>query len=289
MGRLYEERGLFMQWENNIYELTEEEKELIEAHKLFYAQLIKFGYRVLDECFGEDIIKDYELTIYSAIYRIIELLDTLKVMTENSLINSGFIILRSLIESAVQLCYITSDKDEMQKRATILQMLDIKRTADNEDMFWKQMEKTDCYKDYVDLLKTEKKFSNWYCYCEGKEINLKKLFTKIGWKCIYTKLYTPLCIETHQINHMETNIVIENEKFKFKPFRMFENHVLLLNSVLIVMVRVFDDIIDVYDCEGMKKEWDVYKAKTEKYIQNNHAVSDMEKVYNPLLKWFDVF
>lgn len=108
-------------------------------------------------------------------------------MTENSLINSGFIILRSLTESAVQLCYLISDSDEMQKRATILQMLDIKRTAVNKDVFWKKMEKYSCYKDYVEILKTEKTFPNWYSYCEGKRTTIENLFDKVGWKEIYNK------------------------------------------------------------------------------------------------------
>ena len=70
---------------NGIYELTEEEKTLIEEHKLFYADLFKFGNKVLDDCFDENTIKDYELTIYSNIYRIIELLDTLKVIVRQPL------------------------------------------------------------------------------------------------------------------------------------------------------------------------------------------------------------
>ena len=275
-----------LEYENGIYELTEEEKQLVEEHKLFYADLFKFGNTVLDDCFGKNTIKDYELTIYSNIYRIMELLDTLKVMTENSLINSAFIILRSLTESAVQLCYLISDKHEMKKRATILQMLDIKRTAVNEDMFWKKMEEYSCYKDYIDVLKIEKPFRNWYSYCEGKKTTLEKLFDKIGWHDIYKNLYQPLCIETHELNHMETNIVYDNEKFNFKPFRMFENHILLLNSVLTVMVPVFHSIIDVYGDERMKKDWSEYEIKAQKYIQDNNDISNIQKMFNPLLKWF---
>lgn len=271
---------------NGIYELTEEEKTLIEEHKLFYADLFKFGNKVLDDCFDENTIKDYELTIYSNIYRIIELLDTLKVMTENSLINSGFIILRSLTESAVQLCYLISDSDEMQKRATILQMLDIKRTAVNKDVFWKKMEKYSCYKDYVEILKTEKTFPNWYSYCEGKRTTIENLFNKVGWKEIYNKLYKPLCIETHEINHMETNIVPKDGKFNFKPFRMFENHVLLLNSMLAVMIPTFHSMIDVFGHETLKKEWSKYEIKAAKYIQDNNDISEIEKVFNPLSKWY---
>lgn len=280
--------GIFMKWEygNGIYELADEEKELIEEHKLFYADLFKFGNEVLNDYFDEKIIKDYELTIYSNIYRIMELLDTLKVMTENSLINSGFIILRSLTESAVQLCYLISDKDEMQKKATILQMLDIKRTTVNEDMFWKTMEKYSCYEDYINVLKTDKTFPNWYSYCEGKRTTIEDLFDKVGWKEIYTKLYKPLCIETHQINHMETNIVPGGGKFNFKPFRMFENHILLLNSMLTVMIPTLHSMIDVYGHEKLKKEWSEYEIRITKYVQDNNNISEIEKVFSPLSKWF---
>ncbi|MGF0033619.1 DUF5677 domain-containing protein [Bariatricus sp. SGI.154] len=270
---------------NGIYELTEEEKELVEEHKLFYADLFKFGNSILDKCF-DDTIKDYELTIYSNFYRIMELLDTLKVMTENSLINSGFIVLRSLIESAVQLCYLISDKNEMQKRATILQMLDIKRTAADGRLYWKRMEEYSCYKDYIEVLKRDKPFSNWYSYCEGKRTTLEDLFGIVGWQDIYTNLYRPLCIETHEISHMETNIVPGRGKFNFKPFRMFENHVLLLNSVLTVMIRVLHSIMDVYGNERLKKEWGVYEIKVTKYVQDNNVISEIEKVFSPLSKWF---
>lgn len=81
---------VFNKYENRIYKLTEEEKELITNHDLFYEDLFKHTNKVLDIGFGETI-KDYELTIYSIIYRILELLDTLKIMTDNSLINSGYI------------------------------------------------------------------------------------------------------------------------------------------------------------------------------------------------------
>ena len=271
--------------ENEIYKLTEEEKELVEHHKLFYFDLFKFGNDILDECFDEKI-EDYELTIYSNFYRVMELLDTLKVMTENSLINSGFIILRSLIECAVQLSYFLSDKSQIQKRATIFQMLDIKRTINNEEEFWEIMEKCSCYKDYIDVLKRDKPFPNWYSYCEGKRTTLEDLFDKVNWKHIYTKLYRPLCIETHEINHMETNIVAQGGKFNFKPFRVFENHTLLLNSVLTVMTPLLHSVIDMYGDEGLKKEWDKYEIKVKKYVQGNNDISQIEKIFNPLLKWF---
>ena len=160
---------------NGIYELTLEEEELISEHKLFYADLFKFTNSILDNSFNETI-KDFELTIYSSLYKIIELLDTLMVMTENSLINSGFIVLRSLVESAVQLCYMVSNENEIQKRATILQMFDIKRTASNEEEFYKRMKRYDCYKMYIDIIKRDKPLPNWYSYCEGKRTSLEELF-----------------------------------------------------------------------------------------------------------------
>ena len=271
---------------NGIYELTDEEKELVEQHKLFYSDLFRFWNEILEEGFKEDTIKDYELTIYSNIYRVMELLDTLKVMTENSLINSGFVILRSLTESVAQLCYMVSDKNEIQKRATILQMLDIKRTAVDENTFWEMMEKIDCYKDYVDVLKESHQFSNWYSYCEGKRTSIEDLLKRIGWQDIYDNIYRPLCIETHEINHMETNIVPKNGKFCFKPFRTFENHVLLLNSILTIMIPTLHTIVDVYGDEKLKKEWGEYEIKAEKYVQDMNELSKIEKVSDPLIKWF---
>lgn len=207
-------------------------------------------------------------------------------MTENSLINPGFVILRSLTESVAQLCYMVSDKNEIQKRATILQMLDIKRTAVDENTFWEMMEKFDCYKDYVDVLKESPQFSNWYSYCEGKRTSIEDLLKIIGWQDIYNNIYRPLCIETHEINHMETNIVLENGKFCFKPFRMFENHALLLNSILTIMIPALHTIVDVYGDEKLKKEWGEYEIKAEKYVQDTNEFSKIGKVSDPLIKWF---
>lgn len=273
------------EFRNGIYELTTEEKELILEHKLFYADLFKYTNYILDNSFDETI-KDYELTIYSSLYKVIELLDTLKVMTENSLINSGFIILRSLVESSVQLCYIVSNDNEIQKRATILQMFDIKRTAENEDEFYKRMERYDCFKMYIDIIKRDKPFPNWYSYCENKRTSLEDLFKSIGWENVYANLYRPLCLETHGINHMETNIVAENGKFNFKPFRTFENHVLLLNSVLTSITPLLNKLIVLYGDEKIIGEWKEYEKKVNEYIESNHSIAEIEKAFNPSVKWF---
>lgn len=270
---------------NGIYELTEEEKELIIEHGLFYADLFEYGNNILENSFGETI-KDYELTIYSMIYRILELLDTLKVMTENSLINSGFIILRSLIEIAVQLCYIISDKEKVQERATVFQMFDIKRTAIEEGAFYELMEKIECYKDYASKIKMDKPYPNWYSYCEGKRTSIEDLFKLINLDNLYSELYRPLCIETHETNHMETNIVHEKNKFNFKPFRMFENHILLLNSVLTIMVPTLHKILDSYGSFELRQKWAVYEKKSVDYIQTNHRCSEIVRIFNPMQKWF---
>lgn len=270
---------------NGIYELTDEEKDLINEHDLFYADLFEYGNYILNNGFKEPI-KDYELTIYSMIYRIMELLDTLKVMTENSLINSGFIVLRSLIEIAVQTCYIISDSNKIQERATVLQMLDIKRTANDENAFYQDMKNKDCYKNYVSIIMLNKPFPNWYSYCEKKRTSIEDLFKILNWNNLYSNLYRPLCIESHEINHMETNIVCENNKFNFKPFRMFENHVLLLNSVLTIMMPTLHMLVELYGDEQLNFKWADYERKTNDYIQENHRISEIGKIFDPLQKWF---
>lgn len=270
---------------NGIYELTEEERNLVAEHNLFYDDLFKYGNSILDIGF-KDIIPDYELTIYSMLYRLLELLDTLKVMTQNSLINSGFIILRSLVEVSVQLGYTLSDKDKIKERATVLQMFDIKRTAKDESAFFEYMKKIECYREYVSIINRDKLFPNWYSYCEGKRTSLEDLFKLIGWEKLYSDLYRPLCMETHEINHMETNIVPKNGKFNFKPFRMFENHILLLNSILSIMVPVFHQLMEVYGTEALKFDWNSYEKKTIAYIEDNHRLSQIGKLFDPLQKWF---
>lgn len=270
---------------NGIYELTEEERNLVAEHNLFYDDLFKYGNSILDIGF-KDIIPDYELTIYSMLYRLLELRDTLKVMTQNSLINSGFIILRSLVEVSVQLGYTLSDKDKIKERATVSQMFDIKRTAKDESAFFEHMKKIECYREYVSIINRDKPFPNWYSYCEGKRTSLEDLFKLIGWEKLYSDLYRPLCMETHEINHMETNIVPENGKFNFKPFRMFENHILLLNSILSIMVPMLHQLMEVYGTEALKFDWNSYEKKTIAYIEDNHRLSQIGKLFDPLQKWF---
>jgi hypothetical protein len=270
---------------NGIYELTDEEKDLIKKHDLFYADLFEFGNYILENCFKEPI-KDYELTIYSMIYRIMELLDTLKVMTENSLINSGFIVLRSLIEIAVQTCYITFDNNKIQEKATVLQMLDIKRTSNDETAFYQYMKNKKCYKNYVSIIMRDKPFPNWYSYCEKERTSIEDLFKILKWDSLYSTLYRPLCIESHEINHMETNIVHVNNRFYFKPFRMFEKHVLLLNSVLTIMVPTLHILVELYGNKPLILKWTDYEKETIEYIQTNHRISEIGKYLDPLQKRF---
>ena len=269
---------------NEIYELTPEDKEMILEHEKFYKDLFEFGNEILDYGFP-DTIHDYELTIYSYIYRVLEILDTLKVMTDSSLINSGFIIVRSLFETSAQLCYICEDKKQMEKRAIILQLLDIKRSCSDVDLFTQCVSNRSCYTPYVDCV-TQNNFDNWYSYCEGKKTTFKALCKIAGWDTLYMKLYRPLSIETHEVNHMETNIVHYNEKFNFKPFRIFENHVLLLNCILSISNPLFTTLINLYGSEDLKKRWNLYSDKLGKYINDNNNISELEKVFNPSSKWF---
>lgn len=273
------------EYNNGIYELTDEDKEMIPEHNLFYADMFSYLNTILDNGFQETM-PDYELTIYSMIYRITELLDTLKVMTENSLINSGFIVLRSLIEISVQLCYILSDDSKVKEKAIILQLLDVKRTAKDETVFYEEISKIECYKDYVPKIRREKPFSNWYSYCEGKRTSLEDLFRITHLEGLYSELYRPLCIETHEINHMETNIVWENNKFNFKPFRVFENHVLLMDSILTVMVPSLHRLVKKYGNDDLRTEWTKYEKKVIDYVDSNNRISQIQKIFNPRTKWF---
>ncbi|MBQ7577320.1 MAG: hypothetical protein IJT21_03515 [Synergistaceae bacterium] len=271
---------------NFIYDLTSEDKEMIREYKKFYADFFKFGNKLLDDCFPEPI-EDYELTIYSAYYRFLELLDTLEIMTENSLINSGLLILRSLLELTAQLCYVLCDNDEIQKRATIWQMLDIKRTARDDETFYKAMSAKNCYKNYADILRNNK-WSNWYSYCENKRMSIEDIFTIAGIKDLYDNLYRPLCFENHETNHMETNIIIDeySKRFRFKPFRIFENDVLLMHSIIKVILPLNNMMIDRYGNEALKLEWKRYQDKAELLIKDDDSLAEIAKIFNPLNKWY---
>ena len=272
------------EYKNGIYLLTDEDKEMIKEHLKFYEDLFKYGNSILDNGFQVNM-PDYELTIYSMVYRIIELLDTIKVMTENSLINSALIITRSLLEISVQLYYVVFDESNIQKKACIFQMLDIKRTAPNQNEYYNRMQQYECYKNYIDVIK-KNQYPNWYSYCENKKTTLRKLFMIVNWKDIYKRIYNPLCLEVHEIDHMGTNIVYFNNKFNFKPFRIFENHVLLLNTILTVLQPLFDKIIPLYCDEEINQEWSNYSKKLSEYIKFNNDVSNIEKTFNPTSKWF---
>lgn len=274
-----------MLYGNGIYQLTDEEKEILRVHILFYKDLFKFGNYILERAFSQEELKDYELTIYSNLYRVLELLDTLMVMTQNGLINSGFIILRSLVESAAQLKYMINDEEKMESRAIVLQMLDIKRDIVDETLFFNEMKETPCYAPYINLLK-DNKFNNWYSYSENKKTNLASLFRIIGWDKIYKTLYQPLCREAHEVNHMESNIHIELDRFSFKPFRFFENHNLLLNSILQVVSPLFTQFFNIYRMPEMKQEWNEYELKVQDYLAFHAQVQKAEEPFYSELKRF---
>lgn len=258
---------------NMIYELTVEEEAMVNEHHLFYRELFYFGNRVLEVGFEKNDMPDYKLTIFSNLYRVLELLDTIMVMTDNGLINSGLMIARSLFEASAQLCYIISDPEEnVEKRAILLQLFDIKRDSDNIQKFSEEMKKYSCYKKLVDIVTQDRKYDNWYSYCEGNKTSFAKLCKKIGWFELHEELYKMLCIEIHQVNHMETNIVCKGRKFVFKPFRMFENHVFLIIAILRIVAPMYTQLISKYGDAKLKSEWQSYESRLREYIEKNIAV-----------------
>lgn len=261
---------------NSICELKNGEEDIICEYNKIYMDLFGFIEGVLDSINNEPKIEDYKLSIYSIVYRIKELLDTLRVMMENSLINSGFIVIRSLVEVSAQLCYIISDDSKIIKRATILQMLDIKSIDRNEELFYIYMSEQECYKDYVNFIK-DKKFQNWYSYSEGKKTSIKDLFKMIGWEDIYEDIYRPLCSETHQINHMDANIEPANGLFNFKPFRSFENNNRFMTTILKVVQLLFPKVINKYGSDDLNDEWNKYEIKLSECIQEMEATLLVEK------------
>lgn len=265
---------------HKIYTLTADDKETIKHMKLFFNDIQKFGNYILDTAFSNEVIEDYELTIYSNLYKVLEILDTLEVMTENSLINSSLIIVRSLLEVSLQLRYIIDSKDSMKKKATILQMFDIKRTSKNEDLFYSTMENSECYKDYVDIIR-DNRYLKWYSYCENKKMNIHSLFDKVNWTNLYDELYTKLNLDTHGLNHMESNIVgnIDDGKFYFKSFRNFddENSTDLIISILMIIVPLYSQFFNIYKDElnAMKSDWDTFSKKSNNLINSTKLISNL--------------
>lgn len=258
---------------SKIYVLTTEDRDMLQEHMKFYDDFERFGNYILDTVYSNEIIEDYELTIYSKLYRILELLDTLRVMTKESLINSGFYILRVLLESAVQLRYMIDSEEKMRERATVFQMFDIKRTAASEELFYNTMSEIECYKSYIDVMKIEKRYDNWFSYCERKKVTIQQLFGIVGWSKLYTDLYMPLSKEIHGVTHMESNITPNNGKFYFKAFRNFENHISLIVNTLSVVIGLYSCFFKIYNLEALKKEWDEYESKALVYIESNKEIA----------------
>ena len=271
--------------DNAIYYLTKEDKEHIIEHKKFYKDLFRFGNWLLDSF--KEPIADYELTIFSTYYRILELLDTLEVMTVEALINSGFIVVRSLVEAVGMLCYVLCDDSKIEKKAIIWQMMDIKSSTKDETLFYQRMQSKDCYSAYVSVIKDAgMNYKNWYSYCEGKKTNISSIFKMAGLNDLYDNLYRQLCVENHEVNHMESNIDCIGEKFYFKAFRNFENNVLLLNSVIRAMIPVNDRMVERYGDHKMKVEWKEYRGKVSEYVEGNTDLTVVAKMFNPFIKWF---
>ena len=85
---------------------------------------------------------------------------------------------------------------------------------------------------------------------------------------------------------METNIVPASGRFNFKPFRIFENHVLLLNSILTTITPLLNELIRVYGDDAILQEWKENEIKVNKYIESNHSITELEKAFNSSVKWF---
>lgn len=264
--------------ENQIYQLTIKNKESIQLYKLCYKQLKNWGNHILESLWKENM-EDYKLTICSNLYKVIELIDTIEVMTENSLINSALIISRSLLESSVQLRYMIDNQNDMEKKAIILQILDIKRTAISEEEFYKFIEGKECYKNYVNIIKNQN-YKNWYSYCENSKINLDNLFSKVEWNNLYKDVYKLLCIETHGVNHMENNIkIIDGDKFQLKPFRQFENEGMLFTCVIMTIEPLYSYFFKVFDNISKEDEWELYAKK----------LNDLKDDFRAVLKFSNKF
>lgn len=269
---------------NGIYELTDEDRELITHHKLFYDELCTFGNRLLDIGF-QNGMEHYKLTIYSFIYKILELLDTLKVMTEQSLINSAFIIVRSLFDACSQLYYIVFDDKSCKKKSLIFQLYMLIEKSGNRENVLKDIEVGKLFGEFVSIFQNKKKYARWYAYENSELTSVSKLYKTIGWEKLYTNFYVPMCSDTHASNCM-SDIDFVDEKFMFKPYRSFENHILLLHSVLTVMLPLYDKLINVYGNDAFKSEWNDYQKKINQYLTSNDVYSSMNKLFNPTAKWF---
>lgn len=264
-----------------VYKLTEENKEAIEEHKKFYKDFEYFGNHIVDKIFYKDTIEDYELTVYSGLHRILELLDTINVMTQQSLINSAMLIARPLLETSLQLKYITDKDDEIEKKSILFQMLDIKRTFKDDESFYNEMEAIECYRSYIRFIKEkEKNFNNYYSYCEGKKVNLYQVFKLVGWEDLYIDIYKPLSIESHGVSHMESNVEMINKRAYLKAFRSFDNNISLIRVVLQIIVPLFTHIIEIYKLNEISKDWIFFVERTEVFLKETESIASLYGNFN---------
>lgn len=272
---------------NYIYRLNKKDKDNIRTINLFYEDLFKYGNYILDNAFPGEVIKDYELTIYSFLYKIMELLDSMMVMSHQGLHNSSMLVLRTLLESSAQLMYILhTDEHKREERAIVMQMLDIKHGCENVEEFNKRMENYVLYKKFFYLIK-DGKYDKWYCYCEGKKVTIRKLFENIGWLELYEKMYTTLCDDVHMSYHMEQNIYFYNshtdKRFCFRPFRQFDSD--KNNNIMLFLLHfiplVYERFFSLYKIDNM--DWKIFKAKVEKELTNIYKIDVL--IRNMMSRW----
>lgn len=265
---------------NWIYRLNKKDKENIKMNNLFYADLFLYGNYILDHAFHDEVIPDYELTIFSFLYKILELLDSMMVMAHQGLLNEERIILRSLLEANAQLMYILhEDKDERKRRAIVMQMMDIKHGSIDDDTFYQHMQDHSLYGAYIHIIRdSTSAWDKWYCYCEGRYIRIKDLFEFIGWGDIYRYIYRPLCDDTHLAYHMEDNIdfhINDDKTFYFRPFRYFDCDI--NNDIMLIILRfvplLYDRFFLLYGLENA--DWRIFREKSSELIS---SLSNLEEL-----------
>jgi len=270
---------------NGIHILTKDENELIEHHQMFYNDLCRFGNNILDIGFP-DGMEHYKLTIYSFINKIIELLDTLKVMTENALIDSGFIILRAFMELSAQLFYMINDGNTIKQKALTYQFYEMCKKYDRKKLI-DELKSDVLFSEIIQLFSEGKDYKKWYSFYDKNIKTIRQLFEKNEWQSLYENFYVPLCEDVH-VSHCMLDILYESrlDKYCFKPYRLFDNHILLLHSVLVTILPVYEKLALSYGNDSLINEWKKYRERTEEYLNLNDDFARPMKMIFPRMRWF---
>lgn len=273
------------------YELSEEDKELIQFHNKTFKEIEDIGFNILDHVLvGQRKLENYKIPIRSILYRLLELNDTLNVMVQNSLINTSFSILRNEFETYIQILYLLQDKDQIEEKALLYHYCDIVRM--NSFLEKEQLNEFLFRHEYLDAIHqkyfTEKHLlkREWYKLYDKKMKLFKNLCKKVGKEEDYNNLYAHLSADIHGTGNIELNTFYDDSdgKYYLSEFRNFERHHTLMIYHIEFFRNIFLQIIDFFETDKNIKD-----KVSDFYSRVGRYIDDYKKIKGTILDPLPVY